>query len=261
MRYYEAMARLRTADGELLLPSDFLAFAEAGGLMPALDNAILFRCVQVLRRLLTKNREIGLFCNISAATLGDPAAFPQVIEFLDANRTLASALVLEMRQAAYRSLGPIETEAMGALWDRGYRFSMDHVGDLRIEARSLAERGFRFIKVPAKLLLDKNEGLGDIHAADFAGLLSRFGIELVAEKIESESVVVDLLDYDVKFGQGFLFSPPRPVRPEVMQGIAERPRSLRPRGRGRRAGASGCRAPVRLPPGGCQRSPSLPAAS
>jgi cyclic-di-GMP phosphodiesterase TipF (flagellum assembly factor) len=32
--------------------------------------------------------------------------------------------------------------------------------------------------------------------------------------------VVDLLDYDVKFGQGFLFSPPRPVRPEVMQGLS-----------------------------------------
>jgi cyclic-di-GMP phosphodiesterase TipF (flagellum assembly factor) len=222
VRYYEAMARLRTADGELLLPTDFLGFAEAGGLMPALDNAILFRCVQVLRRLLAKNREIGLFCNISAATLGDPAAFPQVIEFLDANRTLASALVLELRQEAWRTLGPIETEAMGALWDRGYRFSMDHVGDLRLEARSLAERGFRFIKVPAKLLLDKTEGLGDIDAADFAGLLSRFGIDLVAERIESEGVVVDLLDYDVKFGQGFLFSPPRPVRPEVMQGIAER---------------------------------------
>jgi len=27
--------------------------------------------------------------------------------------------------------------------------------------------------------------------------------------------VVDLLDYDVRFGQGFLFAPPRPVRPEA----------------------------------------------
>jgi cyclic-di-GMP phosphodiesterase TipF (flagellum assembly factor) len=250
VRYYEAMARLRTADGELLLPSDFLGFAEAGGLMPALDNAILFRCVQVLRRLLAKNREIGLFCNISAATLGDPAAFPQVIEFLDANRTLASALVIEMRQDAYRSLGPIETEAMAALWDRGYRFSMDHVVDLRIEARSLAERGFRFIKVPATLLLDKNEGLGDIHAADFAGLLSRFGIDLVAERIESEGVVVDLLDYDVKFAQGFLFSPPRPVRPEVMQGIAERRDLAAREAGGTESGRPGSGAELRPAPAG-----------
>ena len=35
-------------------------------------------------------------------------------------------------------------------------------------------------------------------------------------------MVVDLLDYDVRFGQGFLFSPPRPVRAEALQGIADR---------------------------------------
>ncbi|HKS61274.1 MAG TPA: EAL domain-containing protein, partial [Xanthobacteraceae bacterium] len=53
-------------------------------------------------------------------------------------------------------------------------------------------------------------------------LLGRFGIDLIAERIESEGTVVDLLDYDVRFGQGFLFSPPRPVRTEVLQGVAER---------------------------------------
>ena len=32
--------------------------------------------------------------------------------------------------------------------------------------------------------------------------------------------MVDLLEYDVRFGQGFLFSPPRPVRAEALQGAA-----------------------------------------
>ena len=45
-------------------------------------------------------------------------------------------------------------------------------------------------------------------------MLGRFGIDLIAEKIEGERAVVDLLDYDVRFGQGFLFAPPRPLRPE-----------------------------------------------
>ena len=48
----------------------------------------------------------------------------------------------------------------------------------------------------------------------------RTGIDLIAERIESESTVVDLLDYDVRFGQGYLFSPPRPVRAEALQGAA-----------------------------------------
>src|SRR5262249_43421138 len=42
--------------------------------------------------------------------------------------------------------------------------------------------------------------------------------DLIAERIETETTVVDLLDYDVRFGQGFLFSPPRPVRAEALQG-------------------------------------------
>jgi cyclic-di-GMP phosphodiesterase TipF (flagellum assembly factor) len=58
---------------------------------------------------------------------------------------------------------------------------------------------------------------GDIHPADLSDLLARYHIDLIAERIESESVVVDLLDFDVRFGQGFLFSQPRPVRAEAMQ--------------------------------------------
>jgi cyclic-di-GMP phosphodiesterase TipF (flagellum assembly factor) len=221
VRYYEAVARLRAADGEQLMAADFLPFAEAGGLMPKIDNMMLFRCVQVVRRLLAKNREIGLFCNISGSTLVDALTFPQFAEFMEANKAIAPALVFEFTQAALRAMGPIENESLAALAQRGYRFSLDNVTDLRIEPRDLAERGFRFVKVQAPLLLNRSGiAVSDIHPQDFAGLLSRFGVELIAAKIESESAVVDLLDYDVKFGQGFLFSPPRPVRPEVMQGIS-----------------------------------------
>jgi cyclic-di-GMP phosphodiesterase TipF (flagellum assembly factor) len=101
------------------------------------------------------------------------------------------------------------------LSQRGYRFSIDHVTDLRIEPRDLADRGVRFIKVPAALLLDPRQmSTSDIHPSDLSDLLGRFGIDLIAEKIEGERAVVDLLDYDVRFGQGFLFAPPRPLRPE-----------------------------------------------
>jgi cyclic-di-GMP phosphodiesterase TipF (flagellum assembly factor) len=98
---------------------------------------------------------------------------------------------------------------------------MDNLVDLRVEPRELTERGFRFIKVAAPLLLNKVGGTTtNIHPADFSDLLGRFGIDLIAERIESEAAVVDLLDYDVRFGQGFLFSPPRPVRAEALQGGA-----------------------------------------
>jgi cyclic-di-GMP phosphodiesterase, flagellum assembly factor TipF len=223
VRFYEAMTRLRGEHGELLTATDFIGHAERGRLMPRIDNLVVFRCVQVVRRLLLKNREIGLFCNIAGSTLNDADIFPQLLEFLDANRAIAPSIVLEFTQEALRGAGPIETESLAALAERGFRFSLDNVTDLRIEPRELANRGFRFVKIPAALLLNRsNTTTSDIHPADMSDLLGRFGIDLIAEKIESEGSVVDLLDFDVRFGQGFLFSPPRPVRAEALQGIAER---------------------------------------
>jgi len=218
VRYYEALSRLKAENGELVAAGDFLSYAEAGSLMPKLDHLSALRCVQVVRRLLLKNRDIGLFCNLAGATLTD-AGFPKFLEFMEANRAIAGALVFEFTQSAVRAMGPIEHESLAALAERGFRFSMDNLTDLRVNARELNERGFRFIKAPATLLLNRASVVAtDIHPADLSDLLGRHGIDLVAERIENETTVVDLLDYDVRFGQGFLFSPPRPVRAEALQG-------------------------------------------
>ena len=219
VRYYEAMSRLKADSGEVAAAADFLPYAEAGSLMPKLDALSVLRCVQVVRRLLLKNRDIGLFCNLSSATLTD-SGFPRLLEFAEANRAIAPALVFEFTQEAVRAMGPIEHESLAALAERGFRFSMDNLADLRVEPRDLTERGFRFVKAPAALLLNRvGAASTDIHPADLSDLLGRFGIDLIAERIEAEGAVVDLLDYDVRFGQGFLFSPPRPVRAEALQGV------------------------------------------
>jgi cyclic-di-GMP phosphodiesterase, flagellum assembly factor TipF len=215
VRFYEAMTRLRDEKEQIVAAEEFVAIAEASGLIGRIDHMVLLRCVQVLRRLMVRNKEVGVFCNVSSATLANPSTFSQCLDFLEANRALAPALVIEFKQATFRSLGPIETEHLAALAQRGFRFSIDHVTDLRIDPRDLADRGVRFIKVPAALLLDpKQTSSSDIHPSDLSDLLGRFGIDLIAERIEGERAVVDLLDYDVRFGQGFLFAPPRPLRPE-----------------------------------------------
>jgi len=222
VRYYEAISRLRMEDGEVVAAADFLPFADSAGLLPRVDNLLLFRCVQVTRRLRMKNHDVGVFCNISPATLTDAAYFKQMLDFMEANRALASAMTFEFTQRDYRSFGPIERESLGALAQLGFRFSLDHIVDLRMEPRDLAQNGVRFLKAPAKLLLNQATGAqSDIHPEDLADLLARSGIDLIAEHIESERMVVDLLDYDVRFGQGFLFSPPRPVRAEALQSTAD----------------------------------------
>jgi cyclic-di-GMP phosphodiesterase TipF (flagellum assembly factor) len=205
-------------DGELVAAGDFLSDAEAGALMPKIDYLAAVRSVQIVRRLLLQKREIGLFCNLSAATLAD-SGFSKFLELTDANRAIAAALVFEFTQSAVRAMGAIEHASLAALAARGFRFSMDNLTDLRVNARELNDRGFRFVKVPAALLFNRLGAVAsDIRPAEFSESLGRFGIDLIADRIENENTVIDLLDYDVRFGQGMLFSPPRPVRAGALEG-------------------------------------------
>ncbi len=129
VRFYEAATRLRDDKDQILAADDFIATAEAGGLIGRIDHMVMLRCIQVLRRLMVRNKDVGVFCNVSAATLGNPTTFAQCLDFLEANRALAPSFVPEFKQATFRNLGPTETENLAALSQRGYRFSIDHVTD------------------------------------------------------------------------------------------------------------------------------------
>jgi cyclic-di-GMP phosphodiesterase TipF (flagellum assembly factor) len=60
-----------------------------------------------------------------------------------------------------------------------------------------------------------------VAAEDFKKLLSRHGLNLIAERVENEKTVVQLLDYTVDYAQGFLFGEPRAVREEASRAPGE----------------------------------------
>jgi len=229
VRFYEALARLKLADGTLLEPDRFLRVAQKLGILPKVDLKLLRNCVQVVRRLGAKNREVGLFVNFAAETFADGAVFGEIVALLEPNRALAPSIMFDVTQAAFRAFGAIEQERASALNERGFRFALDRVEDLKLHPRALSERGVRVVKVPVEVMLQRSRGPGSpIYPSDLADLLGRHGIDLIVVRIESEGTVVDLLDYDVRYGQGFLFAPPRPVRAEVLRGEFAEAREAEP---------------------------------
>jgi len=218
VRFYEALSRLRLADGRIIEAKEFIGVARKAGLAPQLDQRLVLRCVQIVRRLAARNRDVSLFLNVAPETLANGPLFTEILAYLEANRALAPSLALEFSQSHFRALGPAEQINLARLAERGFPLSLDRVEDLKLDPRSLAERGIRYIKVPGEWMVARaHESGNQIHPADVADLLARFGIDLIAERIETESIVVDLLDYDVRYGQGLLFSAPRPVRAEILQ--------------------------------------------
>ncbi len=222
LRFYEGLTRLRTSDGRLIMPSQYLRVAEPAGLMSTIDNLLLFRCVQIMKKLAQRSSDTGIFCNISAHSLKDQSFFPQFIEFMKHHRDLASQLIFEFGQTTLDAIGPAEEASLHFLADLGFAFSLDRVTRLDVDVRRLRLLGFRHIKVPASLLLDPNaKTAGNLARGDFRLLLERNGINLIAERIETERQVIDVLDLGISFGQGYLFGEPRPVREGIVDEAAD----------------------------------------
>ncbi len=219
VKYYEAFTRLRDSRGELVEAATFLPEAVRSGLIARIDNLLLFRSVQVIRRLTSRNRNAALFCNISSLSLVDETFFPGFLEFVNANRTFADVLIFEFSQDDVAEMGVMEMESLSALSEIGFSFSVDRITDMKMDFKSLAQKGFKFAKLHADYLIGRRTAdHGHIHPSDFGDLLHRYGIELITDHVETESQVLELLDYEVRMAQGNLFSPPRPVRAEVLQG-------------------------------------------
>jgi cyclic-di-GMP phosphodiesterase TipF (flagellum assembly factor) len=223
--FYESFSRLRDDTGRIMMPAEYLAVAEPEGLTAAIDNLLLFRCVQIVRRLAKQDRKVGIFCNISLASLSDEAFFAQFLEFLQVNKDLHGALIFELGQAAFNDRGPVEARHMARLASLGFRFSLDKVTDLDLDFQDLARADVKFLKVGAQMMLDQLEeqdgklviaSLPDLNAEDFAGLTRRYGIEVIAEKVEHERQVVDVLELDIGYGQGHLFGEPRAIRDSII---------------------------------------------
>jgi|TARA_R110000850_G_scaffold52599_11_gene126987 cyclic-di-GMP phosphodiesterase TipF (flagellum assembly factor) len=209
--FYEAFSRIRGPRGEVITPGQYLNIAETAGLIGTIDNLLLIRCVQLIRRVRQKNSEIGFFVNVSARTLRDTAFFRQFVDFLDQNKDLSESLILEFAQIDIDNASAVVQKGLSTLAKMGFHFSVDHVERLDFDFGELGKRNFRYMKVAAVDLLPGGTGLPmDIHPDDLREALFRENIELIASMVEDEDTVIGLLDVEIGFGQGFLFGVPRP---------------------------------------------------
>jgi cyclic-di-GMP phosphodiesterase TipF (flagellum assembly factor) len=195
VHYFEALTRIRTATDEVILPGDYMPVAKRAALMPLIDNVLLVRSVQVLRRLGPDSKIRGLFCNVSMHSLLDPDYFPELIEFMEENSGLSEHLIFELSQLEMLGLTDAELGCLDTLGALGYNFCLDNVSDLDTDFATLSDRYFRYLKLSAARFLGSPGRTASGLKRDLDGL----GIQLIIEKVEEEGDVADL------FGQ------PRPM--------------------------------------------------
>jgi cyclic-di-GMP phosphodiesterase TipF (flagellum assembly factor) len=222
LRYYDASTRIRSGGDEFMPPASYLRLAEREHLMPRIDNVMLVKCVQLLRRLGAESRLKGVFCNLSAQSLLDHDFFPELVEFMEENSALADSLTFQVSQRSVLDLGASELAGLKTLGKLGFVFSLDHVADLDVDFAALRDHFFRYVKIDVKTVLhDMGRARASIPASDMTSYLDRFDLKLIVEKIEDETSLERLMEFGVELAEGDLFARPRPVTPDIFRELED----------------------------------------
>ena len=235
--FYEGLTRLRREDGSLIMPAEFLDAARRADLMGVIDNLMLYRSVEIVRRLTKRDRRVGFFCNVSASSLSDKQFFPVFLEHMRENRDLAGALIFELQQKRFDQASNEMRAAMRELSMLGFRFSLDHAESIDLDLPKLQEAGIRFVKIKGDDLISqlsdtdgprpKSQINRALNGKEISTVFSRYGVTLIAEKLENEVSVIEVLEYEIRYGQGHIFGAARPIKTSLMEETAPPPALVR----------------------------------
>lgn len=208
--FYELYGRLHIKSGVYVTAQKYLPLIHGESIVQRLDTVLLMRAIKTLIQHYKKvNRPISYFINITPATLRNHIFMKNLLGVLSKNRNIAPALVFEMQYNEFMMLAPGELKILDGLTQIGCIFSLDHVEDIPTDIRHLKEHNIRFLKISSPVITQYCRS-----DTGFSELLSRKhrlevnNIDLIVEKVENEKSLLQILDLDLKYGQGFLFGKP-----------------------------------------------------
>ena len=206
----EALARIRTPEGELLQPVEFIDVAEDSGLIADLGSQVLALAFQrVARWSKNANRPFSMAVNVSARQLADPT-FPTLVgEALEKNNLEPQQVALEFTESALIAANPVTEQVLGELTELGIRMGLDDFGTGFSSMTYLKRFPINFLKIDRTFVagLDSNDDDTAIVTGTVA-LAHSLGLQVVAEGVETEPQLQQLQKLQCDLAQGFHFSEP-----------------------------------------------------
>ena len=212
IKHYECLMRMLSESGEVLSAAQVIGSAERLGLVGLLDR----RALEMAARTMIARTDLWLALNVSAQTVADRA---QADDYLDALKMLGPAarrLTIELTETI-----AVDDPTMAARFATharalGCRFAVDDFGSGYTSFRNLMAIEADAIKIDGDFI----DGLlGSPRAQTFVRMMvdlaQTFGVETVAERVESRDVADTLAELGVDGLQGYYFGRPAMDVPQL----------------------------------------------
>ncbi len=212
----EALIRWRQPDGAELMPGDFIAAAEASGLIHQIGEWVIREaCRQHEAWRAAGLPEFRIAINVSPMQFRSPDFRDRLLAALDSSTMDPSCLELEVTETTVMSRIEEATRTMVWLKELGLRVALDDFGTGYSSLSHLAQLPIDKLKVDKAFVTHIDSDQRSLAIAETVlALGQKLGVETVAEGIENPGAFSMLRDLGCGLAQGYLIG--RPMRPEQL---------------------------------------------
>jgi diguanylate cyclase (GGDEF)-like protein/PAS domain S-box-containing protein len=211
----EALLRWDHPDRGTIEPDEFIPMAEDTGLIVGMGRWVLHqacRTVSDWQRRSGRKEPLLLSVNVSARQLVDEHIVTDVAEALASSGLAPGSLFLELTESTLIEDTSIVMQRLADLRALGVKLAIDDFGTGYSSLAYLRTFPIDMLKIDRRFVADLDRGGSSaVLAKAVLGLGATLSLRTVAEGIERDTQLSELLEMGCQYGQGFLFAGPLSV--------------------------------------------------
>ena len=210
LRGFEALARMKDAEGNVISPAVFIPVAEKVGLIDKVDSCVFDKSTKFFGEILKEHPvDFTLSINVSVRHLMKSDFIDEVISTLARNNFPADHLEIEITESIMIESAEKALEVINELKNLGIKIAIDDFGTGYSSLSYLNKLPADLLKID-KSFIDKmnlNESSKQYVAAIISiGHIMNF--EVISEGVENENQLEILKEHKCDFIQGFVWGKP-----------------------------------------------------
>ncbi|MBT8144293.1 MAG: EAL domain-containing protein [Gammaproteobacteria bacterium] len=210
----EILLRLRTDNGEVLGPNEFIPAAERYNLMPAIDRWVVRNTLKMLSANLPRRvRAANVWAiNLSGQSIGDGAFLEFVTRETSQAAVPPESICFEITETAAVADLDQACRFVEALKERGFRFALDDFGTGLSSFAYLKSLPVDYLKIDGTFVREiADDRISESMVSAITQIGHVMGLETIAEFVENDAIRDCLVRVGVTFGQGYGIERPRPL--------------------------------------------------
>lgn len=204
----EALARWRRGD-TLVSPNTFIPLAEKSGLIVEMAEQIYKQAFKDTAALIAKGHDLKLSVNLSTHQLRNFTIVDKLMAFSELAQLPPTKIELEVTESALSNDLAIAKSILLKVSELGFSLSIDDFGTGYSSLQYLKQFPINTIKIDRSFISGIGKETDDETLISTIILLAtQFGMDIVAEGIETMDQHRYLQWRNCNYGQGYLYSPP-----------------------------------------------------